>query len=58
MAGILASNNNALNQLGVLRRGAAEDNRRHMREVEEFNRGTNMFNSEGKFKADSANLSA
>jgi len=28
MAGILAADNNALNQLGVLRRGAAEDNLR------------------------------
>ena len=28
IAGILAANNNALNQLGALRRGAAEDNLR------------------------------
>lgn len=58
MSGILAADNNALNQLGILRRGAAEDNRKQEQLVEEFNRATNMFNSEGFFKADSANQSA
>lgn len=58
IAGILAANNNALNQLGALRRGAAEDNLRQRQMVEDFNRATNMFNSEGFFKADAANQSA
>lgn len=58
MASILAADNNALNQLGVLRRGAAEDNLKQRQLVEDFNRQTNMFNSEGFFKADAANQSA
>lgn len=58
MAGILAADNNALNQLGTLRRGAAEDNLRQRQLVEDFNRATNEFNSEGFFKADAANQSA
>ena len=58
MAGILAANNNALNQLGILRRGAAEDNLKQKQMVADFSRATNMFNSEGFFKADSANQSA
>ena len=58
IAGILAANNNALNQLGALRRGAAEDNLKQRQMVEDFNRATNMFNSEGFFKADTANQSA
>lgn len=55
MAGILAADQNALNQLGILRRGAAEDNRKQEQAVEEFNRATNQFNSEGFFNADVAN---
>ena len=58
IAGILAANNNALNQLGVLRRGAAEDNFKQRQMVEDFNRATKMFNSEGDFKAQSANQAA
>lgn len=58
MAGILAADNNALNQLGILRRGAAEDNRRQEQIVEDFNRATNEFNSEGFLKADMSNQSA
>lgn len=58
MAGILASDYNALNQVGALRRGAAEDNRRQEQIVADFNRGTNQFNSEGFLKADIANQSA
>lgn len=58
MAGILAADNNALNQLGVLRRGAAEDNLKQRQLAEDFNRQTNMFNTEGFFKADAANQSA
>lgn len=58
MAGILAADNNALNQLGVLRRGAAEDNLKQRQLVEDFNRATNEFNSEGFLKADMANQAA
>ena len=58
IAGILAADNNALNQLGALRRGAAEDNLRQRQLIEDFNRATNEFNSEGFFKADAANQSA
>ena len=58
IAGILAADNNALNQLGALRRGATEDNLRQRQLVEDFNRATNEFNSEGFFKADAANQSA
>lgn len=58
MAGILASNNNALNQLGTLRRGAAEDNRKQYQLVEESGKDTDKFNSDGFLKADMANQSA
>lgn len=58
MAGILAANNNALNQLGTLRRGAAEDNLKQKQMVADFDRATKMFNSEGFFKADATNQQA
>lgn len=56
-AGILAADNNTLNQLGDLYRKAAEYNLEQKQKVGEFNRGTNQFNSEGFFKADDANQS-
>lgn len=54
-AGLLAADYNAQNQLGQLARQAEEYNlnQRHM--VTEFNRGTNMFNSEQDLKAQIAN---
>lgn len=58
MAGILAADNNALNQLGTLRRGATEYNLKQRQLVEDFNRATNEFNSEGFLKADIANQEA
>lgn len=58
MAGILAANNNALNQLGILRRGAAEDNLKQKQMVADFKRATKMFNSDGFFKADATNQQA
>lgn len=58
IAGILAANNNALNQLGVLRRGAAEDNFKQRQSVEDFNRATNMANSKGFLDAAIANQQA
>lgn len=58
MAGILAADYNAQNQLGALVRQAEEYNLAQRQKVAEFNRGTNMFNTEGIFKADTANQAA
>ena len=58
MAGILAADYNAQNQLGALARQAEEYNLAQRQKVAEFNRGTNMFNTEGIFKADTANQAA
>lgn len=58
MAGILAADYNAQNQLGALARQAEEYNLAQRQKVAEFNRGTNMFNTEGMFKADTANQAA
>lgn len=58
MAGILAADYNAQNQLGALARQAEEYNLVQRQKVAEFNRGTNMFNTEGIFKADTANQAA
>lgn len=55
MAGILAADYNAQNQLGALARQAEEYNLAQRQKVAEFNRGTNMFNTEGMFKADTVN---
>lgn len=58
MAGILAADYNAQNQLGALARQAEEYNLAQRQKVAEFNRDTNMFNTEGMFKADTANQAA
>lgn len=58
MAGILAADYNTQNQLGALARQAEEYNLAQRQKVAEFNRGTNMFNTEGMFKADIANQAA
>lgn len=58
MAGILASDNNTMNQLGDLYRKAAEYNLEQKQKVADFNRATNITNSEGFLKADMANQSA
>lgn len=58
MAGILAADYNTQNQLGALARQAEEYNLAQRQKVAEFNRGTNMFNTEGMFKADTANQAA
>lgn len=58
MAGILAADYNAQNQLGTLARQAEEYNLAQRQKVAEFNRYTNMFNTEGIFKADTANQAA
>lgn len=58
MAGLLASDYNAQTQLGNLYRQAEEYNAAQREKVATFNRGTNMFNSEGFLKADIANQEA
>lgn len=58
MAGLLAADYNALGKVGDLARQAEEYNMAQRQRVEEFNRATDMFNSEGIFKADAANQSA
>lgn len=57
LTGILAADNNTLNQLGDLYRKAAEYNLEQRQKVGEFNKDTNKFNSDGFFKADAANQS-
>ena len=57
LTGILAADNNTMNQMGDLYRKAAEYNLEQRQKVGEFNIGTNQFNSEGFFKADAANQS-
>lgn len=58
MAGILAADYTAQGKMGDLFRQAEEYNLAQKQKVEEFNRATNMFNSEGIFKADQANQAA
>lgn len=58
MAGILAADNNYINQLGDLARQAEEYNFAQRQKVEDFNRGTNTFNAENALKADLANQEA
>jgi hypothetical protein len=58
MAGILASDNDIMNQMGDLYRKAAEYNLEQRHKVAEFNKATNQFNSEGAFRADQANQAA
>ena len=58
MAVILAADNNYLNQLGTLARQAEEYNLAQRNQVEEFDRGTNIQNSQGFLQADIANQEA
>ena len=58
MAGILAADNNYLNQLGNLARQGEEYNLAQRQQVENFNRGTNTTNSQGFLQADMANQKA
>lgn len=57
-AGILAADNNYLNQIGGLARQAEEYNLAQRKQVEEFNRETNTTNSQGFLQADTANQRA
>lgn len=56
MAGLLASDNNTLNNVGNLWRQAEEYNAQQLEKSKTFNRATNMFNSELDLKAQQANL--
>lgn len=58
MAGLLAADNNYLNQIGGLARQAEEYNLAQRQQVEDFNRGTNTTNSQGFLQADIANQKA
>lgn len=58
MAGILAADNNYLNQIGSLARQAEEYNLAQRQQVEDFNRNTNTTNSQGFLQADIANQKA
>lgn len=58
MAALLASDYGAQGQLGQLARQAEEYNLAQRQKVEEFNRATDMFNTEGALKADMANQEA
>lgn len=58
MAAILAADNNAQNQLGSLARQAEEYNFAQRQQVEDFNRSTNIINSQGFLQADIANQKA
>lgn len=58
MAGILAADNNTMNQMGDLYRKASEYNLEQKQKVTDFNRATNITNSEGFLKSDMANQSA
>lgn len=57
LTGILAADNNTINQMGDLYRKAAEYNLEQRQKVADFNRATNTTNSEGFLKADMANQS-
>ena len=52
---LLAADNQGINQMGNLWRQAEEYNEANRQAIADFNRGTNMFNSEGRLKADMAN---
>ena len=57
-AAILGADYNFINSLGTLARQAEEYNLAQRQKVEDFNRGTNMYNSEGDMKAQLANMEA
>ena len=58
MAGLLAADYNTMTQMGDLYRKAAESNLEQKQKVADFNRATNITNSEGFLKASMANQSA
>jgi hypothetical protein len=58
MAGILAADNNYLNRIGDLYTQAEDSNFERRQKVEDFNRSTNITNSQGMLQADIANQEA
>lgn len=58
MAAILAADTNAQNSLGQLARQAEEYNLAQRQQTEDFNRTTNITNSNGMLQADTANQGA
>lgn len=58
ISSLLASDYNTLNSIGQLGRQAEEYNLAQRQKVADFNRATNMFNSEGSLKAQQANQGA
>ena len=58
MAGLLAADNNYLNQIGALSRQAEEYKLAQRQQVEDFNRNTNITNSKVQLEADMANQRA
>ena len=55
-AGVLASDNNTMNQMGDLYRKAAEYNLEQKQKVADFNRTTNQYNSDIDFRSQLANV--
>ena len=55
MAGILGADYNTTSNIGKLARESEEYNLNQRQKVEDFNRSTNMFNTEGSLKAQTAN---
>lgn len=58
IAGLLASDNNTLNSIGQMARQAEEYNLAQRQKVADFNRATNMFNSEMGLKTQQINQGA
>lgn len=58
IAGILASDYNTLGRLGEAKIAADKENFARRAQVEEFNRATNQYNSQGALQADTANQGA
>ena len=58
IAGILASDYNTIGRLGEAKIAADKENFARKAQVEEFNRATNQYNSQGALQADMANQGA
>lgn len=58
IAGILASDYNTIGRLGEAKIAADKENFARRAQVEEFNRATNQYNSQGELQADTANQGA
>ena len=58
IAGLLASDYNTIGRLGEAKIAADKENFARRAQVEEFNRATNQYNSQGALQADTANQGA